>query len=250
MKHLKDIEQRLPGFWKDGYLAPVDLLSAEEVAEGTRAYVDCLERMQRDNSLTFTHKSEDDSGNETKVHQIRAAHLQHPFFDRLIRDERILDIAEAIIGPNIRLTLCQGLYKAPGTGGEIQWHQDDYYFRASKENAVVSCWLTFDDATVDNGCMWLLQGSHGEFQEHVRPVENKPAIIPQVDDSKAVPIELRAGQALFHHGSAAHRTLPNTTDTHRRAIAMHYMDSTAHLSGQWGHDEPPENMPLLRGVAA
>ena len=60
---------------------------------------------------------------------------------------------------------------------------------------------------------------------------------------------LRAGQALFHHGSTAHRTLPNTTDTHRRAIAIHLMDATSHLSGQWGHNEPPENMPLLRDVA-
>ena len=238
-------EERLRSYWENGYLAPVDVLGIEETGEGVQAYMDCFKRMREEESIRLVRRERDGSGRERRVYQLRAAHREHPFFDRLIRDPRILDIVEAIIGPDIRMMLCQGFYKPPHSGAEMEWHQDDYYFRVSKENAVVSCWLTLDDATVENGCMWVLRGSHGEFLEHL-PQEGKENVILHVDESKAVPIELRAGQALFHHGAAPHRTLPNTTDTHRRAIAIHYMDATAGFSGSWGHDEPKENMPILR----
>jgi ectoine hydroxylase-related dioxygenase (phytanoyl-CoA dioxygenase family) len=65
----------------------------------------------------------------------------------LIRDERLLDAVESLIGPNLGIVVCQGMYKPPYSGDEIRWHQDDYYFQVDKPNAVVSCWLTLDDAT-------------------------------------------------------------------------------------------------------
>ena len=238
-------EQRLRSYWKYGYLAPVDILGDEEVAEGVPAYMDSFERMQKEKSIRIVRTEKETSGMERRVYQLRAVHREQPFFDRLIRNARILDIVEAIIGPSIRMMLCQGFYKPPHTGAAMEWHQDDYYFRVSKENAVVSCWLTLDEATIENGCMWVLPSCHNRFLNH-EPQEGKENVILHVDETKAVPVELKAGQAMFHHGSTPHRTLPNRTETHRRAIAIHYMDATARFSGKWGHDEPKENMPILR----
>ena len=59
----------------------------------------------------------------------------------------MLDAVESLIGPNLGIVVCQGMYKPPYSGDEIRWHQDDYYFQVDKPNAVVSCWLTLDDAT-------------------------------------------------------------------------------------------------------
>ena len=92
-----------------------------------------------------------------EVFQIRTAHLQHPVFRMLINDSRLLDIVEDLIGPDIRLIHYQGLYKPPGSGGEVGWHQDNHYFDV-EDNKTVSVWMALDDATVENGCMWYLPG--------------------------------------------------------------------------------------------
>ena len=66
------------------------------------------------------------------------------------------------------------------------------------------------------------------------------------DEVKAKPLELKAGQIMFHHGAMPHRTLPNTTNRPRRAMAIHYMDATARTLGGNREAEPPENMPVVR----
>tara|TARA_Y100000588_G_scaffold181093_1_gene194893 strand:+ start:80 stop:352 length:273 start_codon:yes stop_codon:yes gene_type:complete len=70
--------------------------------------------------------------------------------------------------------------------------------------------------------------------------------IPDIDERNAVPVELKRGQCMLHHGLMPHRTLTNTTAAHRRALAIHYMDATAKPS-QPRQQEPPENLPMVRG---
>ena len=239
-------DEQVKQYYQTGYLVYGDLITADEVRDLREAYTSSLEKMRRENKLKSARRGANVEGKETVVYQIRAAHLHHPWFNDLIHDSRLLDIVESLIGPNIRVVLFQGLYKPPYTGGTVHWHQDDYYFRVDKEDAVVSCWLTLDDATVDNGCMWVLPGAHRQILEHI-PAEGGGLKIVEVDESKAVPIELKAGQCMFHHGSMPHRTLDNMTNTHRRALAIHFMNAMAKPIGKGRQDEPPENMPIIRG---
>ena len=73
---------------------------------------------------------------------------------------------EEAIGKNIRLILMQALYKPANDGGEINWHQDDFYFRVNKTDAVTSCWITLDKATTQNGCMWVIPKAHNKLLKH------------------------------------------------------------------------------------
>jgi ectoine hydroxylase-related dioxygenase (phytanoyl-CoA dioxygenase family) len=240
-------------FKETGYLVIDDFLHPGEVAEYQQAYIDCLEEMRLYGKFKPLFKGEAEDGTQTAVYQIRAAHLKDPAFNRLIRELRILDRVESLIGPDLQVVLCQGLYKPPRTGGEIFWHQDDYYFRVSKPNAVVSCWIALDDATVDYGCMWVIPGGHGKIEEHVRVGTQGSGYtgvrMAQVDEAAGVAVQLKAGQCMLHHGSLPHRTLTNTTDTYRRALSIHYMDATARPLGEGRQQEPPENMPVVRGTA-
>ena len=63
-------------------------------------------------------------------------------FRQLLYDERILDIAEDLIGPNIQLFHDQALYKPAYTGGSVFWHQDNAYWQCLPAQ-LVSCWLMF-----------------------------------------------------------------------------------------------------------
>ena len=239
--------EQIDHFTTRGYLVGDAVFSSDEVAAMAAAYDQCLADLRRTDRLKNISPDQRDGGNPTEFYQIRCAHLAHPLFDELIRDARVLDRVEQLIGPNIKLAVCQGLYKPPRTGGEIPWHQDDFTLRASKENAVVTCWVAIDDATVDNGCMWVIPGAHTQLWEHDKTEMGSWMTDPE--EGRATPMELKAGQLTFHHGSAPHRTLANTTDHPRRALAIHYMDATARLLGGNYETEPPENRPVVRGTA-
>ncbi len=214
-----------------------------------QVYLDCLANYRSDHptrKVSNVRHSDDRSGSQPKFYKLRCAHLMHPGFDAIMRDDRLLDAVESLIGPNIRIIVCQGLYKPPHTGDEVRWHQDNHYFQVDKPNAVVSCWLTFDDATIEKGCMWVIPGAHRCAVEHEVVPGDGSSYIPDVDETKSVPIELKRGQCMLHHGLMPHRTLANTTSFHRRALAIHYMDAAAKPS-ETRQQEPPENMPVVRG---
>mgnify|MGYP001208821038 FL=1 len=246
---MKLTEPQIQAFHKTGYHIFGGLLTEVEAERMVQIYMNCLTNHQANHtsqSVQILRQNEDESSLDGAYYQLRCAHLMHPDFDAIIRNERLLDAVESLIGPNLRIVICQGLYKPPYTGGEIDWHQDDYYFRVNKPNAVISCWLTFDDATVDNGCMWVIPGAHKRMVEHEIVSSGKGFHIPNTDESKAIPIELKRGHCMLHHGLMPHRTLTNTTASHRRALAIHYMDAAARPSAS-RLQEPPENMPLVRG---
>lgn len=232
-------------YQEDGYFVFGNLLDLNFVEQLKTAYLQVLDNLKGASKLNSIRDGISIDGKKTEVFQIRAAHLHHKKFQELLYNELLLDIVEELIGPEIRLVLFQGLYKPPFTGGVVGWHQDDYYFQVNKPNAVVSCWIALDDATISNGCMWMLPKEHKNILEHVQAI-GKGFEIPQVDELKATPIELKAGQCMFHHGLAPHRTLANSTKNHRRAFSLHFMDATAKPLGKGRQEEPPENMPILR----
>ena len=144
-------------------------------------------------------------------------------FRKLLFNDRILDVVEDLIGPNIQLFHDQALFKPPRHGAQVTWHQDNGYWKCAPAS-LVSCWITLDDVDADNGAMQFKPGSHLKPVGHGK-VEDSALLESEVDtdadDIKVVP--LPAGGAAIHHCQTLHHTEPNTTDRQRRAFAMHYM---------------------------
>ena len=116
--------------------------------------------------------------------------------------------------------------KPPRHGQELPWHQDEAYWDTGFRYKAIGCWMPLDDATVDNGCLHFLPGSHlGPVLPH-RHIGDDPAVHgleTDVDDDRdAVAVELAAGEATFHHCRTLHRSGPNRTDGQRRAYANEY----------------------------
>ena len=164
------------------------------------------------------------------------------------RTPAILDIVEQLIGANIRLFSDQAFMKPPG-GIEKTYHQDSAYFQIEPAN-LVTCWLALDDVTLENGCLWVIPGSHLEgIKDHSQDWDVGDRIdktIPEeaLKRAQEVPITLRAGSCSFHHSVLLHRSGPNNTSTRRRGIATHYMSATSRWVGE--PDQKPD-YPLLRG---
>ncbi|MGB6121272.1 MAG: phytanoyl-CoA dioxygenase family protein, partial [Bacteroidota bacterium] len=89
------------------------------------------------------------------------AHLakEDPFWIRLISDDRLLDVAEQFVGPDIALFATHYICKPPRTGQAVLWHQDGSYWPLDPME-VVTLWLAVTDAMPENGCMRVIPGTH------------------------------------------------------------------------------------------
>ena len=121
---------------RDGFLSPVDILSAAQAAEH-RARMEAAEA-----EIGLLHY-------KTKVHTI----LRSPF--ELATHPGVLDLIEALIGPDILLYNATYIVKEAGTGSHVSWHQDLTYWGFDGD-AQVSMWLALSPATAESGCMRML----------------------------------------------------------------------------------------------
>ena len=162
--------------------------------------------------------------------------------------ERILDVAEALIGPDIKLFSSQCFMKPPG-GIEKTYHQDSAYFTI-EPMALVTCWTVLDDVTLENGPLWVIPASqHRGLVDHsekwmVRDRQDRKVPDALIDRESALPIIMPAGSCSFHHSLLLHGSTPNRSNRSRRGMAVHYMTA----SSRW--TDTKKTMPkyeLLRG---
>ena len=159
----------------------------------------------------------------------------------------VLDVVESLIGSDIKLYASQCFMK-PAGGVEKPYHQDSAYFTIEPMD-LVTCWTALDDVTLDNGCLWVIRGSHLEGLRdhgkwHVGGREDKQVARDTLDLRREAPIVMPAGSCSFHHSLLLHRSGANNTDQPRRGLAVHYMSAQC----RWTNLETPRPAyRLLRG---
>jgi ectoine hydroxylase-related dioxygenase (phytanoyl-CoA dioxygenase family) len=219
-------QEQIDFFWANGYLKHGKLLTDDEIELYRTEYDRVFAEANRTNlysNLASDNKSADSKrAAKTQMLQIVNMCERSVLFSKLNYDERILNFVEDLIGPNIMLFHDQALWKPARTGGAVFWHQDNAYWKC-RPATLMSCWLTLDDATRENGAMQVIPGSHLKPVWHETGKTPGPLIESSVDTSKAQVIELPAGGVMFHHCQTLHYTQPNETDRQRRAYAIHFM---------------------------
>jgi len=160
-----------------------------------------------------------------------------PFWVRLISDDRVLDIAEKFVGPNIALFASHYIAKSPLDGQAVLWHQDGTYWPLEPME-VVTLWLAVDNSDPENGCMRVIPNtqtmslfSEDELQQkndgkNVLGSGIDPALI---DESKAVDIILKAGDVSVHHPQLIHGSHANTSARWRRGLTIRYIPVTTRI---------------------
>lgn len=153
---------------------------------------------------------------------------------KLVRDYYwrgpLVDVAEALIGPNIKGVTSQFTFKLRGNTKSFAWHQDNGYGELDPYNAI-SCLTALDDADEENGCLRLVPKSHKRGQLRSLTAEQKASgaeiTIDDVDESAAIPVPMRTGDVLIMHCHTLHASGPNTSDRHRRMLFLRYADADA-----------------------
>jgi phytanoyl-CoA hydroxylase len=146
----------------------------------------------------------------------------------ICRHPGIVEVLTQIIGPNVKMMQSMLFIKAPGKPGQT-WHQDEGHI-PTRDRSLTGVWIALDDASVDNGCLWVIPGSHRlgvlyPVRHHQDPrFDPTPEAHGFDHEDHAVPVELPAGGVLFFNGYLLHRSLPNVRPRgHRRALVNHYM---------------------------
>ena len=161
-----------------------------------------------------------------------ALHDLDPVFDAFSRDPRLAALAAQIGLAAPQIWQSMYIFKQPGIGGEVRWHQDATFFQTDPVT-VTTFWFALEDADLSNGCLWVEPGGHrGPLRE--RFVRNGEAThietldrTPWPDDATAIPVEVKAGTLVLFHGLLPHYSAPNRSPVSRHAYTLHVTDARA-----------------------
>ncbi|MFT5090324.1 MAG: phytanoyl-CoA hydroxylase [Candidatus Latescibacterota bacterium] len=164
----------------------------------------------------------DDREAELAFRKLHNYHTEDAVFEKLVAHRRICGFLSELVGQEMRLKDVMALSKPPLIGSEKPWHQDNAYFNWLPLDLVGTVWVALDDATVENGCMHLLPGEHRRGPlRHYHTIDCE--ILPdRIEAKQAVPIELKAGGALYFSALLPHQTPPNKSANRRRALQFQY----------------------------
>jgi len=151
------------------------------------------------------------------------------FFRGVASTPKILDTVAELTGgaEHVSLYADQAMLKPAFHGSEKPLHQDNSYFRVTPMDFGVTCWLAIDDATVENGCLHYIPGSHKLGLIPHRQIPDTPHLVPE-DESGLAPLvacPVPAGWAVFHHLLTLHNSGANNSVKSRRGWAMHYINA-------------------------
>jgi hypothetical protein len=165
-----------------------------------------------------------------------------------MRHPLIVSALTSLIGPNVKAMQSMLFIKSEGEPGQA-WHQDEMFI-PTRDRSLTAAWLALDDATKENGCLWVLPGSHRPGVLYPNREHDDPRYDCTVesydfpyDDCDAVPVEIGAGSVVVFNGYLLHKSLPNTSRRgYRRALVNHYMSAESLLP--WG--VPPEGTAMAQ----
>lgn len=179
---------------------------------------------------------------------------RRPAFATFLRTPELLPIVTGLLGTDdIDCFLSQFIFKNPGAWGQ-PWHQDSYYFPFEPARPIVGLWLAVTEATLENGCLHVLPGSHAEpVHEHIpdqRPGANYGYMeIVDHDMDGQTPSLMQPGDLLVFDSHLMHRSTDNVSSGIRAAMVFHVaaagtVDNTEKLRGY----KSPVNdwVPLIR----
>ncbi|MGI8906115.1 MAG: phytanoyl-CoA dioxygenase family protein [Candidatus Sumerlaeaceae bacterium] len=221
---------QLDNYRRDGYLVVPDLITPGEIERLRRDSADLARGRYPSESLKPLPESMSDDEVQRRILCIHMPHHLSPVITEFIKHPAIVEVLTQIIGPDVKCMQSMLFVKPPGFQGQA-WHQDEIYI-PTRDRSLCGAWIAMDDATQENGCLWVIPGSHEKGYLYPQKQHDNPDEFDSAqesfgfDDSAAVPVEVRAGAVVFFNGYLLHRSLRNrSSNDYRRALVSHYMNA-------------------------
>jgi ectoine hydroxylase-related dioxygenase (phytanoyl-CoA dioxygenase family) len=185
--------------------------------------------------------------NEDALKDVLAIHFPHKI-SLLIRDmlhhPAIIYVLTQVVGAEVKCMQSMLFVKNAGRPGQA-WHQDETFI-PTNDRSLIGVWIALDDATIDNGCLWVQPGSHTKGT--LWPSKSIPD--PRFDGAPeaygweaefgpregGVAAQVPSGSVVFFNGHTLHRSLNNVRKAgYRRALVNHYMSAHSELPWKYGN---------------
>jgi non-heme Fe2+,alpha-ketoglutarate-dependent halogenase len=230
-------------YWREGFYSPLRVFSKEE-ARGLRDHVEAEERARG----PIFREDRPRPGDPFRGSYRFKSHLIFKWLADAVRDPRLLDAIEPLVGPDIMIWTTHWFIKEANSPNYVSWHQDSNYWGVETDR-LVTAWLALSPATTESGCIRLLPGSHkGPDFAHVDTWEadnmlTRGQTIMDVDESDAVNLELAPGEVALFDYRLAHASDPNRSTDRRIGIGIRYIPTNAkQVRADW------DCASLVRGV--
>ncbi len=216
---------------KIGAIVVPDVLNEREIAELRQATDELVAGARGLTGHTDIYDLEDShSPDAPRVRRIKAPHLHHPAFARIVRHPGIVAVLADLWGPDIRFDTAKLNMKSAGFGAAVEWHQDwAFYPHTNDDLAAVG--VMVDDMALENGPLLIVPDSHrGPVFDHHADGVFCGAMDPareEVDFARAVPLTGKAGAITVHHARTVHGSAPNTSTRERRLLLFQFRAADA-----------------------
>ena len=174
--------------------------------------------------------------------QVRAMH-PHRYSAKALEwmtNPNVADVLDLLLGRPALGVQTMYYYKPPGAKGQGM-HQDNFYLLSAPATCIAA-WTAIDDATLDNGCLYVVPGSHrgdilcpeSKTERWFGYGDSHISKFPR--DTKPVAVPVRRGQTMFFGGNLIHGSGPNrTTEHYRRTFIGHYVDEATESMSRFYH---------------
>ena len=192
-------------------------------------------------SCFFEEKAFDNKGGLTQpldqsINKIgHALHDLDPVFDKFSRGNELASLAKDLGLKQPQIWQSMYIFKQARIGGKVDWHQDASFFHTTP-TSVLTFWFALDDATLENGCLWIGKGGHKSPLRQVFTRQNDITQLHAINETpwpsieNAQPVEVKAGTLVCFHGHLPHYSAENTSDKARHAYTLHVTDGAAQYS--------------------
>lgn len=242
--------EQVRSFVEEGYLAVPDLVAPAEIEELRADILHLLRGGYPAEGLEALPPAKTDAELLASVLCIHQPHFVSPVMERYVRHPGICGALSQLVGAHLpwwdgAVKCMQSMFfvKPPGFQGQA-WHQDEIYI-PTRDRSLCGAWMALDDATVENGCLWVVPGSHRTgYLYPQRPHENPDEFdfAPEshgFDEGAEVPVPAKTGTVLFFNGYLLHRSRKNRGETCRRVLVNHYCNAWSLLPWSLKEGETP-----------
>jgi ectoine hydroxylase-related dioxygenase (phytanoyl-CoA dioxygenase family) len=222
---LRLTDEQVRFYHDNGFLAVEALTTPDEIERLAAVYDDLFSRrVGRESGDQFDLAGTDEEGRQEALPQILGPSRFAPVLLEGLMFANAMAASLQLLGEDARFGGDHAIFKPASYGAETPWHQDEAYWDESLAYRSLSVWVPFQRATVENGCLQFLPGTHRwEVQPH-HSIGHDPRVhgleIDEIDASSAVACPLMPGGATFHASRTLHYAGPNQTGEPRRAYIM------------------------------
>lgn len=248
MKTIDDAQVRF--FVEQGYLVVEGLVSPDEVEELRADTVHLARGGYPCENLQPLPADLTDDAALRRILCIHQPHYISPVMEKYVKHAGICDVLSKITAAHLPFwdgsvkCMQSMLFVKPPTFQGQAWHQDEIYI-PTRDRSLIGAWIALDEATVENGCLWVIPGSHQPGYLYPQRDHNEPEEYDFAkqsfgfDESLAVPVEVPVGSVVFFNGYLLHKSLKNRSEVYRRVLVSHYMNAWSLLPWSLKEGEYP-----------